>query len=444
MGVFDAGEPPSFFLPLGRDRADDLRNGFGWLAVDQHVIWLNLRQRDRAGAFGPPISIAVTPDELCAADVRDMLLSWEGEPYGLELLHDWTPEQMRCLEGLAPQYLQTSENRGQSRCDQLVEEGLLAPGLRGLALHDCSTESVRALSRLEHLELLYLGGAVRGEAVSALGSLPSLRSLWLTPAQGEVDALTSLAALPVERVALSGDYTPTEADLAAIGRMPALSELYSLAPASPGSAWPVPDSLRSLDVLTLDEQGLSRVCASEAIRELRVGIAEAITDAALECLRGRESLEVLRLGGGPLSAAGMEVIGTLTGLRELDLSGAPIEDLTPLRPLRELRVLRLVGTGIDDGDLAVLSEFTGLRTLLLRETDITSLTPLESLIHLHHLDASFTGVTDDSLPGLSTLIELHELGLHQTEVSAAALGEFRGARPDVLAWGPGEVHTPSR
>lgn len=123
------------------------------------------------------------------------------------------------------------------------------------------------------------------------------------------------------------------------------------------------------------------------------------------------SLTCLRLGrGSALSPRGWRWVGSLSGLRLLDLTDAPLCDvaLASWTGLTALTGLSLRGcTGLGDAGMRVLSSFHALReadlSLCWRLTDAT-LRALGTLPDLQKLD--LTGCERFGAPGLRALCEL--------------------------------------
>lgn len=145
-----------------------------------------------------------------------------------------------------------------------------------------------------------------------------------------------------------------------------------------------------------------------------------------------------------------------TGLDQLDLSGNPIGDLTPLSGLRRLTDLSLRGCGLSD--LSALEGLSGLRRLDLRDNDIESiaflsrfyglerlnlrgnsrladLTPLAGLTQLRRLNLSFVpvGAQVSLLANMTALqeLELRDCGITEYETLAALMRQ--GALADDAA-----------
>ena len=121
-------------------------------------------------------------------------------------------------------------------------------------------------------------------------------------------------------------------------------------------------------------------------------------------------------------------------VRALDLSGAQVEDITPLAALTDLRVLDLSRTQVQDisplsgltylqglslwrtqvRDISQLAGLTNLRVLDLTRTQVQEISPLAGLTNLEALTLSRTQVRDIS--PLAALTNLRMLDLNVTQV----------------------------
>jgi hypothetical protein len=95
-------------------------------------------------------------------------------------------------------------------------------------------------------------------------------------------------------------------------------------------------------------------------------------------------------------------LGSLLSLRELDLAGTKIDDLSSVSVLSDLRALDVHDTGVTD--LTPLNSLGRLQTLNIEGTSVSDLSPLEGLRSLEALNLSRTQVRDllplASLPSL--------------------------------------------
>ena len=147
-----------------------------------------------------------------------------------------------------------------------------------------------------------------------------------------------------------------------------------------------------------------------------------ITDAGLVHLRAFPKLQSLRMGAVSsgekdgvatpnLTAAGLEIVGTLTQLRALDLYASPSgEGLLHLAKLTQLEAF--IGPNkVNDDGMAVLANFTKLRVLKqwgfgVTDRSATHLKPLP----LQLLDVKYTKLGDKAASVIGSLSRLEELG----------------------------------
>jgi internalin A len=210
---------------------------------------------------------------------------------------------------------------------------------------------------------------------------------------------------------------------------------------------------------------LSRESATDAwleelqgkpIRSLNL-INRSITVAGLESLRGMESLEELYLEGTEVSDPGMEVIGTLKGLTQLQLShritsGAlsHLEGLTKLQVLSltekvddegvkylerltELRSVGPLGEFVTDAALPGLAGLKKLTVISLSRSKVTNegLKQLAALPELSSLALDYTGITDEGLEVLAEFPSLRQVNLLGTQVTPAGVKRLREARSEL-------------
>ncbi len=141
--------------------------------------------------------------------------------------------------------------------------------------------------------------------------------------------------------------------------------------------------------------------------------AERLIEAARRA--GATKLDLSGFGIGKLKALDRipDSIATLPGLTEVDLTGTPVTDLTPLAHLPALATLELGGTPVTD--LTPLAHLPSLITLNLNRTGIADLTPLERLPALVRLYIGQTQVSN--LTPLAQLRTLATLCLGKTPVT---------------------------
>lgn len=99
----------------------------------------------------------------------------------------------------------------------------------------------------------------------------------------------------------------------------------------------------------------------------------------------------------------------LKNLKELDLTGTEVEDISPLSKLTKIETLDL-SLNYSLKDIRPLSELTSLKTLFLSFTSVSDISSLSRLKNLKYLDLSNTRYIKDIAP-LSELKELEFLSL---------------------------------
>lgn len=156
----------------------------------------------------------------------------------------------------------------------------------------------------------------------------------------------------------------------------------------------------------------------------------------LEPLRGLAGLQLLNLAS--TAVKDLRPLQALTALRRLDLSDTKVDNLGPIAGLGALEGLALVDTPVADiapigglarvevlglggtavRNLAPLARLTRLRVLLVSGTKVEDLTPLQGLSALQQLDLSGTRVAD--FAPLASLASLRVLNLSQTQIQGLA------------------------
>ena len=112
----------------------------------------------------------------------------------------------------------------------------------------------------------------------------------------------------------------------------------------------------------------------------------------------------------------IELLSHCVNLKQLNLSGTPISNLSPLAGLTRLERLNLRNTVISD--LQPLAGLVNLQRLDLSENQLNNLTdfqPLAGLVNLQQLDLSRNQVKD--LTTLADMIQLKELHLRDNQIS---------------------------
>jgi beta-lactamase regulating signal transducer with metallopeptidase domain/thiol-disulfide isomerase/thioredoxin len=129
-------------------------------------------------------------------------------------------------------------------------------------------------------------------------------------------------------------------------------------------------ALESIDLrrTKVTDDGMARLAAVKSLRSVSIP-GTAVTDAGLLHLARLPHLEALRLGvydeGADVTDDGMRIVGRMTGLKSLGLSGTKVGDegLKHLAPLVNLEFLDIDETQVTIEGLAALAPLTGLRQL---------------------------------------------------------------------------------
>jgi Leucine-rich repeat (LRR) protein len=145
-----------------------------------------------------------------------------------------------------------------------------------------------------------------------------------------------------------------------------------------------------------------------------------VTNNGLQYLVKLRSLEELVLGGNKISGVGLHALRTLPKLTRLDLSGF------------QKRNSGTWSVALTDNDLEMIASMTGLQDLNLSGTRITDLGigRLKTLRELRSLDLSRTAVTASGLKELVGLTKLERLSLWKAsrinDAGAPVLTQMKG------------------
>jgi internalin A len=175
-------------------------------------------------------------------------------------------------------------------------------------------------------------------------------------------------------------------------------------------------SIEAIDVgfSLFTDGGFEPLTTIPNLKELAVG-GNKITDVGLNSLRLMPKLTVLDLGGAQRTDSGMwaasvterglEAIGTLVNLRELNLRGAKIGDATAgkFATLAALRVIDLSETQLSAAGLSTLAKLPSLERLALYKcarVDDAVVAVIEAMPALQWVDLNGTKVTPDGIARL--------------------------------------------
>ena len=178
-----------------------------------------------------------------------------------------------------------------------------------------------------------------------------------------------------------------------------------------------------------------------------------MSDKALRLLPALHNLEWLEIGGGAVTASGLESLkdcrslkrlylhdldlggrdlpwlSALTGLEALSLQHTGIDGraLRNIRSRDRLKVLNLTGNPISDEDMDGIAEFRGLEVLALADTPISGigLAKLKNLKLLNALNLARTRVRNEDIQSLVHLPNLRIAYVWGCGVSEAAVIQVR-------------------
>eukprot|EP00543_Licmophora_paradoxa_P011220 CAMPEP_0202458294 /NCGR_PEP_ID=MMETSP1360-20130828/24288_1 /ASSEMBLY_ACC=CAM_ASM_000848 /TAXON_ID=515479 /ORGANISM="Licmophora paradoxa, Strain CCMP2313" /LENGTH=774 /DNA_ID=CAMNT_0049078775 /DNA_START=145 /DNA_END=2469 /DNA_ORIENTATION=+ len=351
----------------------------------------------------------------------------------------------------------------------LVTSSLTLLDLRGS--QGLTDRGLLKLSKLNCLEVAKLDGchSLTGRGLLALSSSHRLHTLSLANCRRLTDeAIINISDLiSIEALVLDGCRCLTDRSLCAISNLVDLRKL----------------DMSQCDLIT--NEGVDHIHGLEMLQELSFGWCRCISDEGIDALTlqpGRSTtLRILRLARCPLSDVGVESLGRLAALEELDLNGCSdingvvlgntLGRLHQLRTLdvsycpgilrtswqgkiNNLRTLELSYSGVRDAHLSRFSSLPALEELTLdscpmgdwaiahladnsvapnlisldlADTDLTDMgmIHLKKLRNLSRLSLFYCNITNAGLRHISHLTKLEVLNLDSREISDSGLAHLR-------------------
>jgi len=218
---------------------------------------------------------------------------------------------------------------------------------------------------------------------------------------------------------------------------PAVEAPQTIAPQTPAA--PDPGQLvaefQQISSRDLNDAALQKLVAvpeaAAQITELDLrGTAEALTNAGLMLVAELPNLQSLNLSRRPVSSEAIAAIGKKTMLREIDLTGAPVDPSVAesLQTLSHLQTLKLDATAAGDGAVHAVSSLP-LETLSLQGTPLTDagLEEIGRIQTLKSLDVGRTQVTGVGFRALKKL-DLVKLNASVTRFGVEGLINLRGMK----------------
>ncbi|MDX1945585.1 MAG: hypothetical protein SFU86_09255, partial [Pirellulaceae bacterium] len=234
------------------------------------------------------------------------------------------------------------------------------------------------------------------------------------PALKTSDLVKHLAGCTDLAVLHLDDAPLREADLAALGGLSSLRELY-------------------LPGLSLTDAGLKHLAALDKLEVLDLS-RTMVTGRGLAELSRASGLKQLLLANAQFDEQFFPLVTAFTGLETLDLSSSPRvtdEGLAHLDKLHNLRWLSLRRAKLTNSSLERIAKLAKLASLNLDETTVgdDGLAKLAGLANLADLSLAKTPITEGSVATLGKLKSLRSLSLVGTSLTPSALQQLQTALP---------------
>jgi Leucine-rich repeat (LRR) protein len=215
-----------------------------------------------------------------------------------------------------------------------------------------------------------------------------------------------------------------DADLAVLRELPELRRI--LAGTDPYGFRGQFDFLRPIDSL-LSDAGLEALGQLRQVQELDLSGCK-IDGSGLRWISRDAPLSTLRLNGIEFTDEGLVQIASFAHLEVLELGDASLPTAEPLARLAKLRELDLQRAYVSDHDWRPVGRLTSLEVLNLRSAQIDQqhFDWLANLTALQELSLESTTIRDQDLTCLNSLPALRRLDLDATRVSSACLIHFAG------------------
>lgn len=136
-------------------------------------------------------------------------------------------------------------------------------------------------------------------------------------------------------------------------------------------------------------------------------------------------LESINLSGNYIS--NISVLVDMPKLRTVNLANNSISDVRPLMSLTTIEYLDISGNKVSS--IAALGELTALENLDISGNAIGDFSPIKKLVMLDKLNLSNCGMTDEALPNLYKLKELDSLWLDGNKISKTAFNKLQSELP---------------
>lgn len=279
---------------------------------------------------------------------------------------------------------------------ELLELLKKVPRLKEITFHHRQLNDLSQLSSITGLEVIKTWRKLRSTDLAAITKLKTLKRLsWTIESDDELNAVSEMGALESLRLASKN---VTDIGVERICRMQSLRRIL-------------------LSETGISSKGLQILEGMPNVDTIRIVFGNGFNDQALHVLDGSRKVRNLALGRGSqpnsqirITDAGLEFVGRVANLEELDLHYIPITDLgiKHLLKLKNLRTLRLTATHITNSSLEELGALQSLSMLDIvgceKLTDV-GLLQLQNVGSLRMLFASYwgSGITKDGVVELRRL-----------------------------------------
>ncbi|HNY80638.1 MAG: sigma-70 family RNA polymerase sigma factor [Sedimentisphaerales bacterium] len=229
-------------------------------------------------------------------------------------------------------------------------------------------KSLLAVSRMQELEELYIGGTeFTNEGIALLRNLNHLRALHLAFWRGLDDDTLKLMA----RFRTLRELSWSSSDHVTLSGLGALNDLVGLAHLSADN---VRQDHKGLDLSRLKNLTSLRITLRRQTRKVGDGFvttSDVFHDSDLACLSGLTGLETLSLCGRGIGDEGMAHLAPLTRVKYLDIEGSAEltdEGLKALAGMHRLDCLRIYQSRISERGLEALYPLKTIHILDIRST----------------------------------------------------------------------------
>lgn len=301
------------------------------------------------------------------------------------------------------------------------------PDLRCISMRRApiADEGVTTLCRIRQLTALDLTGTDVTDASSAqLAGLPDIREIALSYTKVTVKTVAELSRRESIRE-LVMDHTGVDDEAGPyLARM---SQLESLSIRPRVIAFPPWDHTIPSETPVVTDLGYACLSSMTSLRKLDLSGAP-VTDRALEYLDGHQTLRDLYVGETDVTGDGLRF---MPELRCLLLGGTRLTDetLMRIRTYRRLERLSIAYTSVTDAGLASLVGLPSIHSLNLTGTRITGagITLLREMPTLREVALQDIPLAVDDLLALATLPDLQTLRLSIGELSATDIVKLAGS-----------------